>query len=116
MGMTLKWNKPLGKVVEDATGGDATALFMANEAQRLMDPYVPMETGMLADNVDTYVERGAGKVHYRSPYAHYQYNGEGFNFSHEKHPKATAKWDAAMKSERGKDLVAAVQNFVKGRK
>lgn len=100
-------------MAEDATGGDATLLFMANEAQRLMDGYVPMETGMLADNADAYVEGGVGKVHYRSPYAHYQYNGDGFNFSKEKHPKATSHWDEAMKKDRGKDLANAVQKFIK---
>lgn len=116
MGVTLKWNRSLAKIAEDATGGDKTLLFMANEAVRLMDPFVPMDTGMLADNVDTYVEGGAGKAHYRSPYAHFQFNGEGFNFSHEKHPLATARWDEAMKAARGADYVRALQNFVRGRR
>ena len=116
MGITLKWNKPVSKVAGDATGGDTTLLFMANEAQRLMDPYVPAtQAQVLADNVEVGVKNGVGQVHYKVPYARYQFYGQGFNWSKEVHPKATGRWDLAMKSERGADLVKAVQNFIKRR-
>lgn len=113
MGVTFKWNKPIAQIAKDATGGDATLKFMASEARRLMNPYVPMDTGTLADTVDVYTEGGKGVVHYRAPYAQRQYNGDGNNFSKEKHPKATAQWDKAMQSERGADLAKAVQAFIK---
>ena len=81
-----------------------------------MDPYVPMETGMLADNVDTYVGAEPERSTIAVPTPIISTTAKDSISATKKHPKATAKWDAAMKSERGKDLVAAVQNFVKGRK
>lgn len=113
MGVTLEWNKPVKQVAKDALGGDAALVFLASEARRLMNPYVPMDTGALADTVDTYVENGTGKVHYRQPYARRLFFGEGYNFSMEKHPKAAARWDEAMLRDRKADLVRAVQNFVR---
>lgn len=56
--MDFKWNKPIPKIAKEATGGDRTLLFMANEAKRLMDPYVPAKNLVLARNVRTYVEGG----------------------------------------------------------
>jgi len=56
--MDFKWNKPIPKIAKEVTGGDRTLLFMANEAKRLMDPYVPAKNLVLARNVRTYVEGG----------------------------------------------------------
>jgi len=39
-------------------------------------PYVPMETGALANSAYGATEIGSGKVIYPGPYAHYQYYGE----------------------------------------
>ena len=39
-------------------------------------------------------------VHYRVPYAHYQYYGDGFNHTTDYHPLATERWDkVAMQTE-----------------
>ena len=110
---------------------------MANEAKRLMDPYVPALNLVLAQNVRTYVEDGHGVVHYLSPYAHYQHEGylmisritgspwakqgeskvlTGRKLMQNKsrHPLATSEWEKAMKAARMDDLTQAVQKYVKG--
>ena len=113
MSLKLTWNRPLSQIVNDAVGGADTALFAASEMRRLMDKFVPMDTGSLKDNVNVYVEDGSGIVHYLSPYAHRMYEGDSFNFSTEKHPLATSHWDNAMMQVHGKDLIGAVQKYVK---
>ena len=72
MHVGFRWNRPTSQIVNEAIGGSRTQLFMANEAKRLMDPYVPALNLVLAQNVRTYVEDGHGVVHYLSPYARYQ--------------------------------------------
>ena len=75
MSIKIRWNRPLDDIARSRAGGDKGLLFLANEAKRLMDPYVPAQNMVLAQNVRVYVKEGAGHVHYQSPYAHYQYEG-----------------------------------------
>lgn len=130
----FSWTRPLGDVLQDFTG-PAVQLFVANEAKRLMDPYVPALDLTLARNVRVYVENGGGIVHYQSPHARYQYYGkvmvskrpgvrksskvvkrpeQALNYTTFRHPLATSKWDQAMRTARGTDLARAVQNHVGG--
>jgi len=113
MSLKIDWHKPTAQIAKDALGGERSALFAASEARRLMNQYVPMDTGSLADNVSVYTENGGGIVHYLSPYAQRVYNGDTMHFSREKHPHATARWDAAMQTAHGAELVRAVQAYVK---
>ncbi len=142
MKVDFKWNKPVKQVTEEVSGGQKGLLFLANEAKRLMEPYVPADSMALAQNVRVYVEGDTGIVHYQSPYAHYQYEGvvygpnypifdggevvgfyssphktptgQKLNYSHARHPLATSKWDKAMKTARGNDLAKAYENYLKG--
>lgn len=137
MSVEFKWNKPISQIAEEATGGDRTLLFMANEAKRLMDPYVPALNMVLSQNVRTYVEGDEGVVHYLAPYANYQHEGvlmvsritgspwarrgeskvaTGRKLKHNtsRHPLATSEWDKAMKVARMGDLTDAVQRYVNG--
>lgn len=107
-GVTVKVDIDLQKSC-DARLTKQVKLFAANEAFRLMTPYVPMDTGMLAQTVDIQ----PGEVHYKVPYAHKQYNGENFNFSKEKHSKATAHWDEAMMAARVDDLAKAINAYMR---
>lgn len=75
MRIDFEWNKPIPQISEEATKGERGLLFLANEAKRLMDPYVPADNLVLAQNVSLYVENDMGIVEYRSPYAHYQWEG-----------------------------------------
>lgn len=78
--------------------------YASEQAARLMEPFVPMDTGALAAS--------AGKsqpwvVTYDTPYARRQYYGDGFNFSREKHPAAKARWDEGPDWQELGDLLTA---------
>lgn len=65
----------VNKIIKDHgldSNGRATR-FLRNEADRLMNPFVPMNNGMLRRN-KTYPN--ASTIKYTSPYAHYQYTGK----------------------------------------
>lgn len=82
--------------------------FLANEAARGMDKYVPMRTGALAD----FTVVTPFHVKYAVPYAKYPYNGRG-KLSKDKHPNATSKWDRAYAIAEGQKLGQAGTRFVK---
>jgi hypothetical protein len=115
MAVIFKWNKPIGQIITGVLGDDKTALFAAETWHRLYDKFVPMDSGSLAhDAVDHYVEKGVGIIHHKAPYAYRQYEGESFNFSTEKHPLATARWDeAAKQAGLGATLAKDIQNYIK---
>lgn len=137
MGIDFRWNLPIPLITREALGGERTLLFMANEAKRLMEPYVPALNMGLSQNARTYVEGDHGIVHYTSPYANYQHKGilmvsritgspwarmgeskvtTGRKLKHNKsrHPMATSEWEKAMKAARMGDFTGAVQRFVNG--
>lgn len=137
MSVDFRWNRPIPLITREALGGDRTLLFMANEAKRLMNPYVPAMNMGLSQNVRTYVEGGAGIVHYTSPYANYQHKGilmvsritgsswakageskvttgKSLKYNKSRHPLATSEWEKAMKAARMGDFTNAVQRFVNG--
>lgn len=142
MDVEFKWNKPVQQVVNESSGGKKGLLFLAKEAKKLMDPYVPADSFVLTQNVRVYAEGDIGIVHYQSPYAHYQYEGVvygpnypvfdggevvGFyspphktptgkklNHSKARHPLATSKWDKAMKTAHKGELARRYQNYLKG--
>ena len=137
MSVEVKWNKPIPQIAKEATGGSRTLIFMANEAKRLMDPYVPALNMVLSQNVKTYVDGDDGIIDYLSPYARYQHEGFmmvsritgspwarrgeskvviGKKLKHNtsRHPLATSEWEKAMRAARMDDLTAAVQRYVNG--
>ena len=136
MELRFDWNKSIKELQWDKTGGEDGRLFLANEAKRLMDPYVPADELILAQNVRTYVEGEHGVVQYNSPYAHYQYMGELYvssktgspyasegeykvptgkklNYQTFRHSSATDHWDQAMMVARKADLTRVMQNYLK---
>lgn len=82
--------------------------FAAEEWHRLYDPYVPMDEGMLKDTV---VIRPK-EIEHTQIYARYQYNGIGFNFRRDKHPKASARWDKAAAPTQLPRLASSLQAYV----
>lgn len=132
----FEWNEQISKIADRVTGGEKGLLFLANEAKRLMDPYVPADDLNLAQNVRTYTENGEGIVHYMSPYAHYQHKGilyvssltgsawsrgeykvsTGKKLKHStfRHPHASSEWDKAMMTARKKDLTKSYEKYLKG--
>ena len=114
MNTTFRWNKPQKKIISDLGINQKLNLFMANECMRLMNPFVPMDTGALSQTVETKADNERGIVHYLVPYAHRQYNGTSFNFSKEKHPLATHHWDKAMMMAKGSQLVRTIDKYREG--
>lgn len=95
--------------VRKIASNDKVGTFIASECVRLMSPYVPMDTGMLYQQV--VVE--PFKVTYTQPYAKKIYFGTGFNFSTEKHPLATSHWDKAMFSAKKNELATEISEYIK---
>lgn len=102
---------------------------LRDTADRLMNPFVPMDNGMLRRN-KTYPKNN--EIKYTSPYAKYQYygklmlakNGSAWaNLGEKKvntskdlkyHTSGTGpKWDKLMLQRREDDLVKDVENYIK---
>ena len=114
MEITFKWNKSESKIINDVGINQKFNLFMAQECMRLMNPFVPMDTGVLSQTVETKADGKRGIVHYTVPYAHRQYNGTSFNFSKEKHPLATHHWDKAMLTAKKTQLIKTLEKYREG--
>lgn len=99
--------------------------YIRDEADRLMNPFVPMQNGMLR-RLKSYPD--TSKIKYTSPYAHYQYTGlkakgaskpKGIKrkISSEKLSYHTAgtgpEWDKLMMQQKSQELVKDIQNYVK---
>jgi hypothetical protein len=111
----FSWERPPKSIINDKVlRNGATLKFAAVTWHKLYDPFVPMDTGLLAhDAIDYLVEGDAGIIHHKAPYASRIYYGEGYRFSKEKHPLASAQWDkAAIAAGKDKDLMESVQNYI----
>ena len=112
----IKWNKPIDQIIRQDILGKDTMQFIAIEAEMLMNPFVPMDTGKLANYSlkilagDTWAE-----IHYDVPYAaSVFYNKRGVVFRKEKHPLATSFWDKRSMEAGGKEkLAGAVGEYIK---
>ena len=118
MGMTgkLTWRKsPRAIVNKRVLKGSGTALFMAETWRRLYNPFVPMDTGFLAnDGVGVSAAGNVGKIHHSAHYAVFVYYGAGKNFSKSKHALATDRWDeAAKRAGKLEVLKGDMQRFIK---
>lgn len=134
--MDLVFNRSKKEIAEDSIKGDKGQLFLANEAKKLMDPYVPADKLVMSKGAKAYVEGGKGVVEYPGPYAKFQYEGNvmvgvksnspwankneskivtgrKLHFSTFPHSLATSQWDKAMLTARRDDLVRATQNYLK---
>ena len=138
--LTLKFG--LEKVEIDARGmADSIehdrgfGMYAAQEWRRLIEPYVPFETGTLRQSVT--VE--PWEFTYNAPYAHYMYEGEVYGPNYPisqngvqvgffstpnrlksktgkrlkyKNPQASAKWDEAAAPTQLPKLVSSLQAYV----
>lgn len=117
-----------------------TQLFATTEAQRMMNPYVPVLGHGLRQSARPVDSNTA--VEYQTPYAHYQYKGELYvdpitgkgsffspSYGHWSRPNVDKvpsgkplnyhgggltgpKWDEKMIEERGDEYIQAVQKFM----
>ena len=141
MKVKFEWNDPPDRIAKKKLGGQPGMLFLATTAARFMDPYVPSDNLVLAQNVDITADEDAGYITYNSPYAHYQYMGElygpnipifdgeelmGFwspphknptgrklKYNTFRHPLATDHWDQAMMTARKEDLAKSYEEYLK---
>lgn len=93
--------KELQKLCQDKQ----TMLEIHNLFAKMMDPYVPFLEGPLSQTLEI-TDKG---VKYLQPYAHYQYTGEGFNFTKDDHPLASAYWDKTMMAQKGDEFKQQVK-------
>lgn len=87
---------------------DDVKVYANTRLHALCSPYVPMDTGMLDQTVDITKDY----VHYKVPYAHKNWDGDGINFSVDKHPLATSHWERAMATAKGQQLADEIQAYI----
>lgn len=126
----IKMN-PINRILKDHgldKDGRVTR-FLRDDADRLMNPFVAMDNGMLRRN-KTYPKNN--EIKYTSPYAKYQYygklmltkNGASWAKLGEKkvltsknlkyHTSGTGpKWNELMMQRRKNDLIQDVENYIK---
>lgn len=120
----------VNKIIKDHgldSNGRATR-FLRDEADRLMNQFIPMDNGMLRRN-KTYPN--ASTIKYTSPYAHYQYTGKlmltksGSSYAKKGEKKfytskklkyhtsgTGAHWDKLMLQRHRNSLTKDVQNYI----
>lgn len=131
MGFSIKTKiNPSSKIIKDhgLDENGRVQRFLRDEADRLMNPYIPFKEGALRRN-KTYPNNYS--IKYTSPYSKYHYygklmlakNGSAWAKTGEKkvltnknlqyHTSGTGpKWDKVMMQKRGKELEKDVQNFI----
>ncbi len=84
--------------------------FFTNTCYRYMDKYVPMDTGVLRENVTL----GDDTITYEQPYAHAQYIGvvKGGEVKNYTTPGTGKYWDKRMVSAEMQDVVKEVQDYI----
>lgn len=130
MSLEIKWNRTpqqiAGRIFDDET-----MTYVHTRLHAYCSDYVPMDSGALDQTVDITPEY----VHYKSPYAHFQWEGLVFvdergstyalpnhskhptntplHYSTDHHPLATSHWEvAAMAAHKG-DLCLEIENYLK---
>lgn len=96
--------------------------FFTNTCAKHMDPFVPFDTGTLAETVVINGQPigpgvGTNTITYQQPYAEYVYygiskSGKELNYHTDKHPEAGPYWDRRMVSAKMNDIVKEVQEFI----
>lgn len=81
--------------------------FTHTEWNRLIFPFVPFNTGALAESVIITAE----SIEYRMPYATAVYMSNR-NFRKDLHPLASSKWDKAAEPTEKPKLIEALQKYV----
>lgn len=112
MGIYFKWNKPIDSITNGIINPQVIK-FAGVTWNKLYDPFVPMDTGVLAhDDIQYEVHGNICEIHHTAPYSSEQYYGKP-NKGKEKHPLASMRWDEAAKSTGKKEiLVKDVQAFI----
>ena len=84
-------------------------LYQAMTWHKLIQPWIPMRTGNLCENV---AFSPKGEIKYNAPYARHVYYGDNKNFNKTYHPLASARWDEAARPSQESKLIDALQNYI----
>ncbi len=106
MKITVKINNPKGTF--NRVFNEQARIYANTRIHALCSPYVPMDTGTLDQTVNITKDY----VEYKTPYAKRMYYGARINFSKDKHPLATAKWDKAMVAAKGGQLAREIEQYI----
>lgn len=94
MRMNMKWNYPPEEISKRLTKNDKIRMEVANCCAKVMDKYVPMDSGLLAQNISI----TPGLVTYNQQYAKVNFDNQR-NFRKDKHPLAKCKWNEISKND-----------------
>lgn len=124
--------------ISRAVKDEKTRLTVHNLLAKMCDPYVPMQTGVMAQTTNITSEG----VTYTAPYSHYQYTGEVYgpnipimqdgvitgwfsppgkpkhptgaaiSYSTEMHPLATSHWDEAMLRDKKDEFESGIKDII----
>lgn len=125
----------------ESVNNPTTMLAIHNSLAKRCDPYVPMQTGKLAESGMAHITPEG--VTYTTPYARYQYYGQIYgpnipirengeiigwwspphkrptgrymNHSTEMHPLATSFWDKAMLRDHGDEFLKEIKDVLSWR-
>lgn len=95
----------------DDLADDRTLFEIHNLLYKMCDPYVPFLEGPLSQTAEVSAEG----VLYAVPYARYQYYGDDFHHTTERHPLASARWDEAMMRDHGDEFKQQVTEILRRR-
>lgn len=124
MSVKVKIDIPTAKILKSRGLGSDTGArkYLASEVKRLCDPYVPMQQGMLKNNVT--IAADGSQLVYTQPYAHYQYHGKvmagrapkhytGDDLTYHGAPMRGPQWDKRMLADKSKDLERSIDAYIK---
>lgn len=87
--------------------------FIDTEFIKHCEPYVPRDTGMLAESAWLSTAIGSGEVVYNTPYAAKVYSSPELNFQGA--PMRGAYWALRMWADRGKEIMDGAAKIAGGR-
>lgn len=126
MSVKVKIDIPTAKILKSRGLGSDTGArkYLASEVKRLCDPYVPMQQGMLKNNVT--IAADGSQLVYTQPYAHYQYHGKvmagrapkhytGDDLTYHGAPMRGPQWVTRMFADKSQDLEKSLDAYIKKR-
>lgn len=126
MSVKVKVDIPTAEILKSRGLGSDTGArkHLASEVKRLCDPYVPMQQGMLKNNVT--IAADGSQLVYTQPYAHYQYHGKvmagrapkhytGDDLTYHGAPMRGPQWDKRMLADKSQDLEKSLDAYIKKR-
>ena len=92
---------------------------LASEVERLSQPYVPMQQGLLQNSAQV----NDDSITYTGPHSHYQYTGEAMAGRAPKHytgkpltyhgaPMRGKEWDKRMMADHSGEVEESLKNFI----